>query len=156
MYVARFALVPFQLSFAGPGFARADIPGMNSNRSGQAWVRSARNYLLTQAKAYTVAAAFLTAHLLNPAIWDTPKQIARDLQAQLQLDMSRGLPPPLSPDENRLSHRPRAQLVGELLRDPLYTDGRLLSRLPRRKLARMVRESRERSAAGVGADRRCA
>lgn len=156
VYVAGFALVPFQLSFAGDGFAIADIRPMNSNRSGEAWVRSARKYLISQAKAYSDAAAFLTAHLLNPAIWDTPKQIARDLQAQLELDTSRGIPPPLSPDENKLSQRPRAQLVDELMRDPLYTDGRLLSRLPHRKLARMVSDSRERAAAGLGANRRCA
>lgn len=153
--MGRLFLVHFQLSLPGFGTIDAATGSMERERSGEAWVRSARKYLLSQAKAYTDAAHLLSAHLHNPAIWDSHLQIARDAQAQLELDLMRGLPAPFSPEETKLSQEPRAHLVDELMCDPLYTDGRLLSRLSRRKLARMVSQSRERCAAAV-ADRRCA
>lgn len=80
----------------------------------------------------------------------------RDQSLQLDLDVKRGGPIPLTPEETSLANQTRAALVDALMRDPLYTDARLLSHLPKRKLARMVVQSRERLAADVVAERRLA
>lgn len=178
----RLALVPFQLSLEGFGPPVSDFiaAALSSSpwdlekekRTSQQWLKSVRDYCmwragdgwrkLQQGERWSAArweyldAARLITDILLTGSKPTPKESAKDAAAQAQLDLMRGLAAPLSPEENKLLQRPRAQLVDELLRDSLYTDGRLLSRLPRRKLARMVSESRERAAAGLGADRRCA
>lgn len=80
-------------------------------------------------------------------------RVKRDATLQLQLDVQRGAPLPLTPEENLLAKQPRGALVDALMRDPLYTDARLLSHLPKRKLARMLSQSRQRVAADAAAER---
>lgn len=155
--MARLTLAPLQLSFAGMGtLPRAERPARceASHRTGEQWVRAARDYLRSRAKEYADAAALLTAHLTDPLRWDSPAQIARDRAAQLRLDLLRGVPAPFTTEELQLSARSRAALVDELMRDPRYSDARLLSRLSRHKLARMLCGSRARLAANPQEKRR--
>ena len=58
----------------------------------------------------------------------------------------RGAAIPPSREEIKLIAMPRPALVAELMRDPLYTDARRLNGLAKRKLARMVVQSRQRRA----------
>lgn len=158
----RLFLVPFQLSLPGMGTLKQQRPArispdkLRDIRSGEEWMRAVCAYLRSTARDYQESAGLITYLLHSPALWDSPKQIARDQAAQLELDIMRGsVPIPLTLKEKQLAKKTRAALVAELLRDPLYTDGRLLSRLPKRKLARMVTQSRERlAAAGAAAERR--
>lgn len=77
---------------------------------------------------------------------------------KLQLELP-ALHPTHNPDATERKHakRTRAELARLLLAiDPALTDARLLSRLPRPKLARMLREREKAAAAARAAERRTA
>lgn len=96
----------------------------------------------------------ITDILLTP---DQAKPYSRpDAELQAELDIQRGAPIPPSPEETKLQSLTRPALARELLRDPLYTDERLLSGLPKRKLIRMVIQSRQRLAADAATERKLA
>jgi hypothetical protein len=103
---------------------------------------------------YLDAARLIADILLTPNL---PKPYSRpDAVLQAELDIQRGAPIPLSPEETKLLEKTRPALARELLRDPLYTDARLLSGLPKTKLVRMVIQSRQRLAADAAAEKRLA
>ena len=174
----RLWLVPFQLSL--PGMGSLSVPPLTglgeeerakAKRDGRQWLLSIRAYLEQRAGLgwrklhlagerwnpifldYEQAARTITG-ILSTGLESTPVQSARDAAAQADLDIVRGAPLPLTLAEKQLSERPRAALVDELMRDPLYTERRLLEHLPKNKLARMVTQSRERRAADAALERR--
>lgn len=176
-------LVPFQLLFSGDGFLVAGIDTFSSGddsrrdqRTGLQWLKAAREYCTWRSGAswrklwkaderwdserwdYLEAARLIT-DILSTGGRLTPAESARaerDNPLQAELDVKRGAPVPLTPEETKLLNMKRPALARELLRDPLYVDARLLSHLPKRKLVRMVVQSRQRLAADAAADRRMA
>lgn len=171
-------LVPFQLSFPGMGslsvpplVGSGDEENAKAKRDGRQWLLSIRAYLEQRAGLgwrklhragerwnpifldYEQAARTIT-DILSTRLNLNPAESASDAAVQADLDIVRGAPIPLSLAEKTLTEKPRAALVDELMRDPLYTSRRLLDHLPKRKLARMVTQSRERRAADGELERR--
>lgn len=172
-------LVPFQLSFIGDGFPVAGLDVFSGDnlerdkRTGLEWLKSVRDYCIWRSGApwrkllkpdqrwNSERWDYLEAYRLITDIMSTGGQVnpvnsARDAAAQAELDIRRGAPIPLTPEETSLLNQPRPALVKALMRDPLYTDARLLSHLPKRKLARMLAQSRLRLAADAAAEKRLA
>ena len=182
----RLVLVPFQFALQFPDFGyyslagAIDIPSSlgidleHEMRTGLQWLKSVRAYCMWRAgdswrklnrsgerwkssRAEYLDAARLITEILSTDHEVNPAQSALDAAAQADLDIMRGQAPiPLSLAEKQLSEKPRAALVDELMRDPLYTNRRLLEHLPKNKLARMVTQSRERRAADAAQERRTA
>ncbi len=171
--MASLFLVPFQLSLPGFDFVSQGLPFPKDrdkeNRTGAEWLESARDWCLWRAGAswrsrqrverdFVDAARCITDILVTGGKL-TPKeekQAKLDAAAQAELDIMRGAAIPLSASEFKLTKENRNALVAELLRDPLYTDARLLRSLTKNKLARMVMQSRQRRVADAQTERRSA
>lgn len=168
------SLVPYQLPLPGLDarpLARMDYLALDTDRDcrdGRQWLKAIRGYLYWRAGEdwrrigstdrwntarweYLDAAKLITDIMLSRRLLSPEKsaQAEIDANAQADLDIMRGAPLPLTLNESQLTNKNRASLVSELMNDPLYTDSRLLAHLPKRKLARMVMQSRERKAAGA-------
>lgn len=175
------SLVPFQYSF--PGFEFLSVAGYldsssssgvdleREQRSGLQWLKSVREYCMWRAGEcwrrlnregdrwkrsrweYLDAARLIT-DVLSSDAESSSTESANDAALQFELDIARGGSIPLTLEETQLTNKPRAVLVDELMRDCLYSSRRALSGLAKRKLARMVTQSRERRAAAVELERR--
>lgn len=149
-------LVARQLSLfpMGNGFVPALGPGLGDSerdaRSGRQILQSALDYCLWRAgdgwrrlgsRAGRTSAErwhYLDGARLLSGILTRPVESSPRMQLALPV-----LNPSPTPDTQELAYcsAPRADLVAALLRiDSTLTDARLLSRLPRPKLARMLRE----------------
>lgn len=179
----HLSLVPFQLSFPGDWFPAMPVSDCLDSerdaRDGVGWLNSVHDYLMWRAGdcwrklhragqrqsasrwEYLEAAKLITDILSStrPRTLSESLQARKDAQAQAELDIMRGAAIPPSREEIKLMAMLRPALVAELMRDPLYTDARRLNGLAKRKLARMVVQSRQRRAAmaeTVAAERRSA
>ena len=177
------SLVPFQLSFPGDWFPAVPVSDCldveREQRDGSQWLRSIHDYLMWRAGdcwrklhrsgqrqstarwEYLNAAKLISEILLStrPLNLSESLQAKKDAQAQAELNIMRGAAIPPSREEIKLMTLPRPSLVAELMRDPLYTDARRLNGLAKRKLARMVVQSRQRRAVmseSAAAERRSA
>lgn len=167
--MASLSLVPFQLSLPGFEFFLQSFPDQEKEeRTRSEWLKSVRDYCLWRAGdgwrrlgragqrqsperwEYLEAARLIISLLAASAV------SRADQAAQLELDVARGAAIPLSASEFKLTIENRNALVAELLRDPLYTDARLLRSLTKNKLARMVMQSRQRRVADAQTERRSA